>query len=160
MKHTPCDTVFLRNRGLNSVDDIAVITHQGPYRPLKVLLADAIATQYNAQIRFITAIDETSREEQVTAAKSYHEELADLCTVSTESIVVRTEDIIDGLVSATDSSDIAITGTVAHSRVHELIFGDPAVEISNRLGITILFTHARELRSRSFVRGLVERLAF
>ena len=160
MKHAPADTVFLRDRGLDSVDDIAVIARQGPYRPLKILLADSVAAQHDARVRFIAAIDDGSRDEEEAATESYHRDLAELCTVPTASVVVRTSDVVDGLVAAADGSDVAITGTVVHTRVHELLFGAPAVEFGDRTDATVLLAHPRERRSRSFVRGLVERVVF
>lgn len=160
MKHATCDTVFLRDQGLDSIDDITVVTRQGLYRPLKVLLADALATRYDVWIRFITAINEESSEEQVRAAESYHAELADLCIALTESTVIRTYDIIDELVATADGSDIAVVGTVAHSWIHELVLGDLPIEFSDRVEATVLLAHSRELRSRSLIRELVECLAF
>ncbi len=160
MNGAPCDTIFLRHRGLDSIDDITVITRRGPYRPLKVLLADAIAVQHDARIRFLTAVEEEAPEEQVTATTTYHAELEKLCTAPTESEVVRTSHVIDGLVAATGDTDVAVIGTVAHSRIHEFAFGDPAVELSDRIDATVLLAHPRELKSRSLVRGLVEKLAF
>ncbi|WP_254820865.1 amino acid permease [Haloglomus halophilum] len=160
MENAPCDTVFLRDRGMDDVTDVTVITRRGPYRPLKVTLADAIAVQYDAQVRFLTAIAEEAPEERETAARDYHHSLEALCEAPTTSEVVRARDVIEGLLSAAQDTDVAIVGTVAHSRVHEFAFGDPATDLSDRLQATVLLAHPRELKSRSFVRALVERLAF
>ncbi|MFB6236376.1 MAG: amino acid permease [Halopenitus sp.] len=160
MEHAPCDTVFLRDRGVADVEDVTVITRQGPYRSLKVTLADAIAVQYDARVRFLSAIDEDAPEERLTAMRDYHQKLKGLCEAPTTSEVVETENIIDGLVTAAADADVAVIGTVAHSRLHEFAFGDPAVELSDRLDATVLLAHPRELKSRSFLRGIIERLAF
>ena len=160
MNNSPCDTVFLRDRGLDEVQNISVITRQGTYRPLKVTIADALAVQHGATVRFLTAIDEDAPAEQEKAIKDYHEELAELCDSPTTSEVVRTSKVVQGLVSAVKATDIVVVGTVAHSRIHEFAFGDPATEISDRLQATVLLAHSRELKSRSFVRTLIERVAF
>lgn len=160
MANAPCDTVFLRDRGLNEVADVTVITRRGPYRPLKVMLADALAVHHDAQVQFLTAIDDDAPDERMRAARDYHRNLEALCEAPTTSEVVRTADIIDGLVSAAQDTDVAVVGTVAHSRVHEFVFGDPATEISDRLESTVLLAHPRELKSRSFVRELIERIVF
>lgn len=56
--------------------------------------------------------------------------------------------------------DLALSATVAQSRIHEFAFGDPTTELSNRLGATVLLPHPRELKSRSLIRGLVQKLTF
>ena len=160
MDHAPCDTVFLRDRGKEAVDEVTVITRRGPYRPLKVTLADAIAVEQDAGVRFLTAIPEDAPAEQLSATEEYHEALAALCDSPTTSEIVRDSDHVEGLVSAAEGGAVAVIGTVAHSRIHEFMFGDPATELSNRLGATVLLAHPRELKSRSLVRGLVERIAF
>ncbi|WP_396614017.1 amino acid permease (plasmid) [Haloferax sp. S1W] len=160
MEHAPCDTVFLRDRDIDDVNEITVITRRGPYRPLKVTLADALAVHHDARVRFLTAVDKDAPEEQVTATRDYHCELETLCEAPTTSEVVRTSDLLDDLVSAAQETDVAVIGTVVHSRIHEFAFGDPATEISNRLDATVLLAHPRELKSQSFARGIVERIAF
>jgi len=160
MEHAPCDTVFLRDRDIDGVNDITVITRRGPYRPLKVTLADALAVHHDARVRFLTGVDEDAPEEQVTAAREYHRELETLCEAPTTSDVVRTADLLDDLIAAAEGTDVAVIGTVVHSRLHEFAFGDPATEISDRLDATVLLAHPRELKSESFVRGVVERIAF
>jgi len=160
MDHAPCDTVFLRDRNVAAIDEITVITRRGPYRPLKVTLADALAVHHDARVRFLTAVDEDAPEEQVTATRDYHRDLEALCEAPTTSEVVRTADLLDDLVSAAQGTDVAVIGTVVHSRIHEFAFGDPATEISDRVDATVLLAHPRELKSQSFVRGVVEKIAF
>ncbi|WP_135662736.1 amino acid permease [Halorhabdus rudnickae] len=160
MEHAPCDTVFLRDRDSTTVDEITVITRRGPYRPLKVTLADALAVHHDARVRFLTAIDEDASDNQETATREYHRKLETLCEAPTASDVVRTTDLLDDLVSAAQGTDMAVIGTVAHSRIHEFAFSDPATEISNRLDATVLLAHPRELKSQSVVRDIVERIAF
>jgi len=160
LEHAPCDTVFVRDRDVTDVDEITIITRRGPHRPLKVTLADALAVHHDAGVRFLTAVDEDAPAEQVTAARDYHRDLESLCEAPTTSNVVRTADLLDDLVSAAQGTDVAVIGTVAHSRIHEFAFGDPATEITDRLDATVLLAHPRELKSQSFVRAIVERVAF
>jgi len=160
MSHAPCDTVFLRDKSLDDVEEITVITRRGPYRPLKVVLADALAIRYDATVRFLTAVDESAAETMVDGTTTYHEQLSDLCVAPTKSEVIRTGDPISGLVEAAAGTDVSVVGTVAHSRLHEFAFGDPATDLSNRLDSTVLLAHPRELKSRTFIRRLLERATF
>ena len=75
-------------------------------------------------MRFLTAVTEEAPDERVTAIRDYHHELKGMCEAPTVSEVVRTASIIDGLVSAAEDTDVAVIGTVAHSRLHEFAFGD------------------------------------
>jgi nucleotide-binding universal stress UspA family protein len=160
MNNAPCDTVFLRDRGLGTIDDITVVTRQGPYRPLKVLLADALAVQHDARLRFVTAIEPDAPEEEVDATTAYHDDLDELCTAATTSEVVRSDDPIEGIVSVAGDADVVVVGTVAHSRIHELLLGDLATELSDRVDATVLLAHPHEMKSRSLVRGVVEKFVF
>ena len=55
-----------------------------------------------------------------------------------------TSDTIPDLDSAAADTNFAVIGTVAHSRVHEFVFGDPATELSDRLQASVLLAHPRE----------------
>ena len=160
MANAPCDTVFLRDREVESIDEITVITRRGPYRPLKVTLADALAVELDAEVRFLSAVPQDAPDEQLAATRDYHEELQALCEAPTSSDVVRTSELVDGLITAAAAADIAVVGTAAHSRLHEFAFGDPASELSDRLDATVLLAHPRERNARRFFRGLVEKIAF
>lgn len=160
MDNAPCDTVFLRDRDVDEVDEVSVITRGGTYRTLKVLLADALAQQHEARVRCITAIDEDPPGDLVTVTEEYLQGLQEFCEAPPTSEIVRTSNLTDGVVSAAAETDIAVVGTVAHSRLHEIVFGDPATEISDRLDATVLLVHPKELKSRSFVRGMMEKIAF
>ncbi|NHN61368.1 MULTISPECIES: amino acid permease [Halorussus] len=160
MEHAPCETAFLRERALAEVDDVAVITRRGPHGSVKVMLANALAVQYDATIRFITAVGEDASDELVDSTGEYHRELEALCSATTRSEIVRTGDPVDGVVTRATDADVAIVGTVAHSRVHELVLGDPATEISDRLDCPVLLVHPRQSKAQSLLRRLIERVVF
>jgi len=103
---------------------MTVITRRGPYRPLKVTLADALAVHHDARVRFLTAVDEDAPKEQVTPTCDYHCDLETLCESPTASGVVRTADFLGGLVSAAQglmwpSSELSYTHgfTSSHSAI-------------------------------------------
>lgn len=160
MKHAPCTTVFLQDRGLRAVDEIAVLTQRRPYEPTKVAVANAIATVFGATIRFVTAVDPSASEEQIGVAREFLHELEGLCSVETESEVIQVSDTVSGLVAAAASADIAIVGTVAHSRIHEMVLGDPASEISSRLECSVLLVHPSKSRGATLIQAVIERVVY
>ncbi|MFH5801886.1 amino acid permease [Haladaptatus sp. CMAA 1911] len=160
MKHAPCTTVFLQDRGLQAVDEIAVLTQRRPYEPTKVAVASAIATAFGATIRFVTAVDPSASKEQITVAREFLHELEGLCSGETESEVIQVSDTIAGLVSAAAGADVAILGTVAHSRIHEMVLGDPASEISSQLECSVLLVHPSKSRGTTLVQAVIERVVY
>ncbi|MFB6157826.1 MAG: APC family permease [Haloferacaceae archaeon] len=160
MDNAPCETVFLRDRGLDAVDEIAILAERGTYGPFKVVVADALATAFDARIRFVTAVTASASDELLDATRSFHAELDDLCSVPTESVVVETSSRIADLAAAAGGADLAVVGTAAQSTLHELTVGDPARAVSDRLDCSVLLVHSRSRGRGTFVRDAVERLAF
>ena len=160
MERAPCDVVFVRDRGLEAVDEVAVLAQRGPYGSTKVRLANAFAEQADASIRFITAVGGEPTADQITATTEFHEELAALCTVPVEMEIVRGSDRLSSIIDATLKSDLAVVGAVAHSRFHEILFGDPAVTISSRLNSSVLLVHQQDVKGRTLLNTVVRRLAY
>lgn len=160
MDRAPCDVVFVQDRGLDAVDEIAVLAQRGPYGPTKVRLANAFAEQAGASLRFITAVGEEPTDDQIEATTEFHEELASLCTVPVEMEIVRGDNRISGVIDAASESDLAVVGAVAHSRLHEIFFGDPAVTISSGLDCSVLLVHQQDARGRTFLNSIIERIAY
>ena len=142
MEQAPCDVVFVRDRGLTDVDEIAVLTHRGSYDPTKVQIVNALAEQMGARLRFVTAVGRDATDERIRATRTFHSELANLCTVSVETDIVRAEDRMEGVIEAAAVSDLAVVGTVAHSALYETFFGDPAVTISAGVDCSVLLVHS------------------
>ena len=160
MEWAPCDVVFVRDRGLTDVDEIAVLTHRGAYDPTKVRMANALAEQTGAGLRFVTAVGRDATDERMEVTRTFHGELAELCTVSVRTDIVRAEDRIEGVIQAAAASDLVVVGTVAHSTLHETVFGDPAVAISDGLDCSVLHVHPRSSSGRTFLRAVIERIAY
>ena len=160
MDRAPCDVVFVRDRGLESVDEIGVLAQRGPYGSTKVRLANAFAEQANASIHFITAVGEEPTDDQLGATAEFHEELSALCTVPVETEIVRGGDRISSSIDAAADCDLAVVGAVAHSRFHELFFGDPAVTISSGLSCSVLLVHQQDVKGRTLLNTVVRRLAY
>jgi len=160
IEHVPVDLALVRNRGLEAIDDVVVIADKGPYDPLEVLFADAIAREHDAQIRFVYAVDEGASDEELAAIRSYHDELDDLCTVHTERDVLREGERADALVDAADGADLAIVSTSAHHLLYDVVFGAIPDRLAAELDCTVLMVHSNQPRRHTFLRYLLERVAF
>lgn len=111
-------------------------------------------------IRFVTAVDVDASEELLDATYEFLNELEQLCSVETESPVLKTIDTVDEIVAATTGADLAPLRTVAHSRVHELVFGDSATDISDQLDCSVLLVHPPKSRGQMFLSAIVRRITY
>ncbi len=158
MQHAPCDIAFVRDRGLDRIHDVAVLAQRGPHGPLKVAFAGAIAAEAGATVRFVTVVDSEATHEEMAEAESFHAKLDEFCAADTVSEVVQTDDLIEGLRSATESSDLAIVGHDPHTVVHDLLLGDLSDRIANTLDCSVALVHSQ--MGGSGIRRLVKRVVF
>ena len=156
--HADTDLVFVRARDLDGIDEIAVVSDGGPYDPLEVLVANAIAGESGATIRFVHAVEDANdeRRESITA---YHDELAETCTVPTESAVFADNDI-DTILAAVETADVAVMSTSAHHFLYDVVFGAVPDQLAANAHSTVLLTHSHEPRRHTFIRHLLDRYVF
>ncbi|WP_290813594.1 amino acid permease [Halovivax sp.] len=161
MEHAPCDVVFVQHEDVVDVEEIAIVTDRSPFNdPLKVELADAIATEVDARIRFLFAVSESASEELVETVEDYHAELDELCTSPVESTVLRTNDEIGGLTTALGRADLVMLSTVTHRRLPDLLVEQRSDRLAALLDSPVLLVHSKRTRRGSFLRPIVERLLF
>ncbi|MFB6206851.1 MAG: amino acid permease [Haloglomus sp.] len=160
MAHAPCDVTFVRDRGFGDVSEVVVLANRGLYAPQKVATADALASATGAHVRFVTAVGPDASPELRAAARSFHAELGTVCTVETSGEVVTGADRVAALVTAAADADVAVVGLPRHGRVHDLLRGDVAADIADRVPCTALLVHTRETVTGSVLGDALQRAAF
>lgn len=160
IEHAPSDLVFVRARALDGINEIAVMSDSGPYDPLEVFIADAIADENGATIRFVHTVDGDMRDDQRTAITAYHEELATICTVTTESELAVTDNEVDALLSIAEMVDIVVMSTSAHHLLYNVLFGAVPDQLAENARSTVLLTHSQEPRRHTFIRYLLDKYVF
>ncbi|HEX6386951.1 MAG TPA: amino acid permease [Anaerolineae bacterium] len=159
MDHLPCDSIFVKNRGLENVQEIVVIGERGPYEPLEIVTANAIALEQEARIRFIHVLNARASDAQITAIKAYHQELTQLHdAVATESEVVRMNKRVEALKTMSSTADLCLVNTSAHRFFPQYIFGDFSDRVADVMNCTVLLVHARNSHRHTFLRHALERL--
>lgn len=159
MDHLPCDSIFVRNRGFDSVCDIAMIGEKGPYDPIEIRAANAIATSHNANVRFLRALKSDATDIQMESIREYHAELDQLFTVCTESHVIRTENRLETLTELTAGADLVVVSAFGHQFFPNNIFGDFTDSVADHVECTVLMTHAYQTSHvHSLFRYTVERV--
>ncbi|GAB7020257.1 amino acid permease [Halostagnicola bangensis] len=161
MEHAPCDVVFAQHEEPVDVSEIAIVTDRSPFNdPLKVELADAMATSVGASIRFVYPVGEDAPEELLETVEEYHDQLDDLCTVPVESTIVRADDAVEGLKSELETADVVMLSTVTHRRLPDLLVEQRSDRIAASLDAPVLRVHSKETRRGSFLRPILDRVLF
>ena len=160
IENVAADTVFVRDRGIGDVDEIAVVGTQGTYDSLAVLVADAIAGPLDATVRFLYAMDESASAEEREAVDAYHQELTDVCTARAEFELVSTTDPERALLAAAGDADLAVASTSAHHVLYDVVFGTLPDALATELDCTVLLVHSQRPRRHTFLRYLLERVAY
>jgi nucleotide-binding universal stress UspA family protein len=155
-----CDLVFVRDRGWGDIDEVAVIGDEGPYDPLKVSIADAIAFEHDARLRFLYAVDPDASEERLEGIERYHEQVRDLCHVPTGREILQSPDRGQALERAAAGTDLAVVGTSAHHIVYDVVFGALPDRLAESLESTVVLVHSERRRRHTFIRYLLNRFVF
>ncbi|MFC7165418.1 amino acid permease [Halospeciosus flavus] len=161
IEHSPADLVFVRNRGLpESIDDVAVVADRGPFDPLEVVVADAVAAEHDARVRLIHALPGDASDDQIRSIGEYQNEVAELCESPVSTEIHRADDRLETIRVAVGDADLAVVGTSAHHLLYDVMFGALPDELAEELECTVALSHAREARRHTFIRYLLDRFVF
>jgi amino acid transporter/nucleotide-binding universal stress UspA family protein len=160
MEHAPADFVFVQDRGLDTLEEITVVGDRGPYAPLQVLVADALAADADATIRFLQAIDPPVSDRQREGVEAYHEDLSDLCTAPVSWEILVADSPGEALISAAKGSDLVIARTAAHHILYDALLGTFPDRLAAELDCTVVLINEDEPRRHTFLRYLLQRVAF
>lgn len=133
-----CDSVFLRNRVVESIGSISVLGTGGPYDPVKIGMADHIARYEDATIRFVHLIAPDAPPAQVDAIHEYHERLGAVLTVPWDDLIRPTEDLVSTLTELSRGANLVMLGAPTH-RFH--VVTDLADRIGEAVDVPALLVH-------------------
>ena len=151
VRHAPCDVLLVENRGYDRPTQIAVEYDSGPYAPLVVYVAEAMAAANDGRVslRYLRRADAT--EERQRTIEAYRAELADLL-----SVPVSAEDIrADG--GHSDTPDVLVRRGADH-RLRGILVDDRTT--FSTPGCTTITVYPHESRQPSLARRLLERATF
>ncbi len=154
LEHAPCDVALVEDRGLEDVSEIAVASRgKGPYEPLKLLIADAIAGETGAEINLIRTIPADAPESRREDVERYHNELISVLTVPARSTVLETDDPVAGIARFVGDADLLVTG-IDRSGVLGRLRGSQADQLVETVECTAIMVQPRQARKHT----LLERL--
>jgi nucleotide-binding universal stress UspA family protein len=161
IEHTPCDVVFVQSSELEPIEEIGIVTDRSPFNdPLKVELANSVASVAGARIRFVFAAGSEASETSIETIREYHAELDERCSVPVEGTVVRSDDAVDELLGHLESADVVMLSTETHRLLPDLLFSRETDRVATRLEQPVLLVHSRKSRRATFLEPIVGRLLF
>jgi len=148
------------DRELDEIGDIAVMSNGGPYDPFEVHLANSLAEQNGATIRFVHAVSDDASAEQLETITEYHDGLAEACTGQVGSEIITTDDDADALLSTAGTVDLVVMSTSAHHWLYDVVFGAIPDQLAEKADATVLLTHSQQPRRHTFIRHLLNKYVF
>jgi len=150
VRHAHCDVLLVDNLGYDRPKHVVLSGAGGPYPPLGVKVADAIAVANEGDVSLWYASAGATTDGQRRTLEDYRTELADLLSAPVHVDTVRA----DG--GRSDPDVLVRRGT--DQRLRSALFDDrPAVPSP---GCTTVTVYPHESRRPPFVRRLLERLTF
>ena len=148
LRNAPCDVAVVEDRGFDAIEEIAVASRGGgPYDPLKLLIADAIAEETGAELNLLRAIPEDAPESTRESAERYHQELQSVLTVPARSTILETDDPVAGIARFMGDSDLLITG-VTHGGLLSRLRPDTGDKLVDRVDCSAVMVQTRDARKR------------
>ncbi|MFW5956131.1 MAG: APC family permease [Halorhabdus sp.] len=102
------DVLGVDAEGLDDIDRIAIVDDGGPFDPQKVRIANSLGMAHDATIELVHGIAPDATDDRRTSVEAYHAELADLCAVPTESVVVQSEGDASAPSRTTRDADLVV----------------------------------------------------
>jgi nucleotide-binding universal stress UspA family protein len=155
--HLPCDSIFLRNRTVGRVKNLAIMGSGGPFDVLKISLAAKVSAVEGSKLRFVHVLPEDARDQQVESVENYHHRLQELVDADTESAVSRAADLLSEIGRIAGDADLVVMGAPAH-RVR--LFGDLADRIADRLDAPVMMVHTDEQPKQAWYEKVLERIIY
>ena len=148
------DAVLLTGEDIGEIRTIAVLGSGGPYDVLKICMATKLAEEEGASIRLIHVLDPSTSRAQIRSLEKFHEELAELVGVPTESRVVESEDLLAALTTEVDDVDLVIVG----APIGRHFFTDLIDRIVRRVEAPLLLVRVADRQERATLRSTFDRL--
>lgn len=99
-RHSSCDVLLVDVDPDETYEEVGLVTDRGPFDPLKVQVADALASAGGATLALVQTVPDDATEELRETVRDYHAELGELASVPVDSRVVAESNLGQAVVSA------------------------------------------------------------
>jgi len=153
--HAPCDVVEVSNFDHDSSKHIGVVADEGPFDPVKVGLADALATAVGGTLTFYFPIAANTPESRRNTIEDYFSELVELCEAPVETQIIEPE-TDDAIAIAVRDSDVLVVSGVRRDLSDRLLGRGAPVTVESEHGTLVVYGESQPGR----IRGAIERRLF
>ncbi|MFC7225683.1 amino acid permease [Halalkalicoccus sp. GCM10025322] len=158
LRHAPCDVVLVEDREFETISEVTVLTDRSPYDPSKVRIADALASELNATVRLVYAVEASATTDFKQTIEDYHTELVELCSAPVTTEVVTTDGSTQELITIAQTAEFLVM-----SRNHKLryeIKSSPVDRVIDAIDCPSIGVHTHESDRPGFLGRIIERLVF
>lgn len=151
VRHAPCDVFLVDNLGYDQPEHVILSGNGGPYPPLAVNVAEAIAAANEGDISLWYPGDKKGTDEYKRAIDDYQTELSEMLSVPVQVEFIRAD-------GGQPSNPDVVVRRGTDERLRTVLFDDTPV--FPRPGCTTVTVYPSESRQSRFTRRLLERLTF
>ncbi len=151
VRHAPCDVLLVDNLGYDRPEHVVLSGADGPYPPLAVDVAEAVAAANDGRVSLWYPADPGSTDQHRRTIEDYQSELSGMLSVPVRAESVRT----DG--GRPSRPDLLVRRGADHRLRNALLDDRPAFPSP---GCTTVTVYPHESRRPRFTRRLLERIAF
>jgi amino acid transporter len=151
VRHAPCDVLLMDNLGYDDPKRIVLSGDGGPYAPLAVSIAEAVASANSGTVSLWYPADGDSTDQYRETLGDYQSELSEMLSVAVETEPVRT----DG--GQLPRPDLLVRRGADH-RLRDALLDDRPTFPSP--GCTTVTVYPHESQRPTLVRRLLERIVF
>jgi len=148
------DVLGVEAESLAGIDRIALVDDEGPFDPQKIRVANSLAMARDATIELVHGIAPDATDEQRGSVEAYHGELADLCSVPTESVVIESEADAAALSRAARDADLVVVADAGGAILRD----GPGIDIAKQGNALVL--HPGAEGQPGLVGRLLERFVY
>ena len=151
VRHAPCDVLLVDNLGYDRPERVALSGDGGPYPPLAVDVAEAVAAANGGDISLWYPADRKATDQYKRTIDDYQTELSGTLSVPVNAESIRTD-------GGQPSNPDLVVRRGTDERFRSVLFDDGPVFPSP--GCTTIAVYPHESRRPRFARRLLERLTF
>ncbi len=156
-RHAPCDFVELEDRGLEDVDEITVVSDRGPYDASKVMIAEALAVEADAEVELLYAVDPGVAERGKQEIEDYLDDVAAQLDGEVSTRMLESDDAPRALARAADESDLLVI-SAGEGGMLDAVFGRPSDRIVEGIDSSAIVVYAGSTRPNAVRRFLENRV--
>ena len=152
MAEAPCDVAIVGGRVRRGVvRRVVLAVSPGRHPRLAAELAPAFAEQCQATIRPLTVVPSTVAQDEAQKLREQAERMLEEVGLEGRLAVVRSDDVVEAILSHSDSGDLVLLGGATGSAVAQLLASPVPVELIERGQVPVVFVRSYEARRRGWV---------